>query len=67
VAVAQVSGPDQALLEIEELEQDGRLAGYQYLPAIKADLLCRLGRTGEASVAYRAALELTRTRPSESS
>jgi RNA polymerase sigma factor (sigma-70 family) len=60
VAVAQVRGPQQALLEIEELEQDGRLARYQYLPAIKADLLSRLGRSAEASVAYREALELTR-------
>jgi RNA polymerase sigma-70 factor (ECF subfamily) len=59
VAVAQVSGPTQALAEVEELEKDGRLAGYQYLPAIKADLLRRLGRTDEASVAYRQALELT--------
>jgi RNA polymerase sigma-70 factor (ECF subfamily) len=59
VAVAQVSGPAQALAEVEELEKDGRLAGYQYLPAIKADLLRRLGRTDEASVAYRQALELT--------
>jgi RNA polymerase sigma factor (sigma-70 family) len=44
VAVAQASGPERALLEIEELDRDGRLAGYQYLPAIKADLLHRLGR-----------------------
>jgi RNA polymerase sigma factor (sigma-70 family) len=60
VAVAQVSGPERALREIEELERDGRLAGYQYLPAIKADLLYRSGRGGEAAVAYREALALTR-------
>ena len=60
VAVAQVWGPAQALAEVEELEKDARLAGYQYLPAIRAELLCRLGRTDEASVAYRQALELTR-------
>lgn len=59
VAVAMVSGPAQALAEIGELEQDGRLARYQYLPAIKADLLERLGRTDEAASAYRQALELT--------
>ena len=40
-------------------ERDGRLAGYRYLPAAKADLLRRLGRLGEAAQAYRAALELT--------
>ena len=44
-------------MEIDE--KDSRLAGYHYLPAIKADLLYRLGRTGEASVAYREALGLT--------
>ena len=60
VAVARVAGPVQALAEVEELERGGRLAGYQYLPAVKADLLRWLGRTDEASVAYRQALELTR-------
>lgn len=63
VAVAQVSGPARALVEVEQLERDGRLAGYQYLPAVMADLLRRLGRTDEASVAYRQALELTRNEP----
>lgn len=59
VALAQVHGPGHALLEIERLEHDDRLAGYRYLPAIKADLLQRLGRTSEAVVAYRRALDLT--------
>ena len=59
VAVAEVRGPVQALAEVKELERGGQLAGYQYLPAIKADLLRRLGRADEASVAYRQALELT--------
>jgi RNA polymerase sigma factor (sigma-70 family) len=60
VAVAMVSGPSAALGEVERLERDGRLAGYQYLPAIKADLLRRLGRADEAATAYGQALELTR-------
>jgi RNA polymerase sigma factor (sigma-70 family) len=59
VALARVDGPGPALLEIGRLERDGRLAGYRYLPAIKADLLQRLGRTPEAVVAYRQALDLT--------
>jgi RNA polymerase sigma-70 factor, ECF subfamily len=58
VAVSMVRGPDAALDEIDALERDGRLAGYHYLPAIRADLLRRLGRHGEAAAAYRAALEL---------
>jgi RNA polymerase sigma-70 factor (ECF subfamily) len=36
----------------------GRLSGYRYLPAIKADLLRRLGRRADAAAAYRAALAL---------
>jgi RNA polymerase sigma-70 factor (ECF subfamily) len=52
------SGPRAALAEVEKLERDGRLSGYQYLPAVKADLLSRLGRAGEAADAYRAALAL---------
>ena len=59
VAVSMVTGPEAALAEIEALERDGRLAGYRYLPATKADLLHRLGRDAEAADAYRAALALS--------
>jgi RNA polymerase sigma-70 factor (ECF subfamily) len=59
VAVAMVSGPATALAELESLERDGQLAGYRYLPAIKADLLHRLGREAEAAAAYRRAITLS--------
>jgi RNA polymerase sigma-70 factor (ECF subfamily) len=59
VAVAMVDGPEAALAEVEALERDGRLAGYRYLPATKADLLHRLGRDAEAADAYKAALALS--------
>jgi RNA polymerase sigma-70 factor (ECF subfamily) len=59
IAVAMVEGPDAALTEVEHLERDDRLAGYHYLPATKADLLRRLGRHGDAALAYQAALDLT--------
>jgi RNA polymerase sigma-70 factor (ECF subfamily) len=59
VAVSMVSGPEAALAEIASLEEDGRLAGYRYLPATKADLLHRLGRDAEAAEAYEAALALS--------
>jgi RNA polymerase sigma-70 factor (ECF subfamily) len=59
VAVAMVDGPAAALELVEALERDGRLVGYRYLPATKADLLTRLGRHAEAATAYRAALALT--------
>jgi RNA polymerase sigma-70 factor (ECF subfamily) len=59
VAVSMVAGPEAALAEIDALERDGRLAGYRYLPATKADLLHRLGRDAEAAEAYQAALTLS--------
>src|SRR5258708_1221780 len=44
VVLAMVDGAEAALAEIEAVERDGRLAGYRYLPAAKADLLRRIGR-----------------------
>ena len=59
VALSMVYGPDAALAEVAALEADGRLQGYRYLHATKADLLRRLGRRDEAAQAYRAALAVT--------
>ncbi len=57
VAVAMASGPDAGLRLVDELASD--LPGYHLLPATRADLLRRLGRTSEAAAAYREALALT--------
>lgn len=54
VAVAEVHGPAMALATIEDLD----LPGYHLLPATRADLLARLGRTGEARAAYDEAIAL---------
>jgi RNA polymerase sigma-70 factor (ECF subfamily) len=59
VVHAMVAGPEAGLADIEGVERDGRLAGYRYLPAAKADLLRRLGRNTDAVRAYRLALDLT--------
>ncbi|HUZ56096.1 MAG TPA: sigma-70 family RNA polymerase sigma factor [Streptosporangiaceae bacterium] len=59
VVTSMVSGPEAALGEIAALEQDGRLDGYRYLPATKADLLRRLDRRAEARQSYQDALDLT--------
>jgi RNA polymerase sigma-70 factor, ECF subfamily len=59
VAVAMAAGPEAGLAEIARIEADGRLAGYRYLHAAKADLLRRAGRAVEAAASYRVALELT--------
>jgi RNA polymerase sigma-70 factor (ECF subfamily) len=60
VAVSQRDGPEVALILVEELEDDLRLADYHYLPAIKADLLRRLGREKEALLESQRALGLVR-------
>jgi RNA polymerase sigma-70 factor (ECF subfamily) len=56
VAVAMCEGPERGLELIGEIEG---LDGYQPLYAARADLLRRLGRSGEAAEYYRRALELT--------
>ncbi|WP_433220698.1 RNA polymerase sigma factor [Dactylosporangium sp. CS-047395] len=63
VPMSRVHGPEHALRALEVLAHDERLAGYQYLPAIRADLLERLGRHPEAAAAYREALALTTNEP----
>jgi RNA polymerase sigma-70 factor, ECF subfamily len=58
VAVAMAEGPEHGLELIAELE-GGRLERYHLMHSARADLLRRLGRTGEAAAAYRRAHELT--------
>jgi RNA polymerase sigma-70 factor (ECF subfamily) len=58
-ALAFAEGAEVGLAEIDRLAGDGRLAGYPYLPAARADLLRRLGRDAEAASAYEAAMALT--------
>jgi RNA polymerase sigma-70 factor (ECF subfamily) len=61
VAVGMAQGPAAGLALVAALEASGQLAGYHLLPATRADLLRRLGRLPEASLAYREALELAST------
>lgn len=56
VALAEVEGPEPALLLVDALGLDS----YSLFHAVRADLLVRLGRRAEAGAAYRAALELVR-------
>ncbi len=55
-AIAMVEGPAAGLALLDELTADPRLAPYHLLPAARADLLRRLGRSSEAVDAYRSAL-----------
>jgi RNA polymerase sigma-70 factor, ECF subfamily len=61
VAVAEADGPQVGLEIMQGLLEE--LDGYHYLHATRADLLRRLGREGEARVAYERALELVRSEP----
>jgi RNA polymerase sigma-70 factor (ECF subfamily) len=57
VAVALCDGPEAGLELIDPLAS-GELATYRFAHAARADLLRRLGRTGEARAAYERALTL---------
>jgi RNA polymerase sigma-70 factor (ECF subfamily) len=56
VALAEVHGPNATLAVVDAIE----LEGYHHLHATRADLLLRLGRTGEARAELDAALALAR-------
>ncbi|MFD9325495.1 RNA polymerase sigma factor [Streptomyces sp. NPDC060065] len=58
VAVGMAEGPEAGLALVAQLEGEGELDGYHLLPATRADLLRRGGRTAEAAQAYGRALEL---------
>lgn len=58
VALSHTAGPSVALELIDGLAADPELSHYRYLPAARADLLRRLGRTDEARLAYQQALRL---------
>jgi RNA polymerase sigma factor (sigma-70 family) len=58
VALSMVSGPEAALSIVEELERDDRLAQYQYLPIVKAELLTQLGQQDDATLARERARAL---------
>jgi RNA polymerase sigma-70 factor, ECF subfamily len=61
VAVAMADGPAVGLALVDALRAGGGLSAYYLLPATRADLLRRLGRTAEAAAAYREALALAPT------
>ena len=60
VAVAMAFGPDAGLELVDALVADGALAAYHLLPAVRGDLLAKLGRGDEARVEFQRAAALTR-------
>jgi len=62
-AVSMVDGPARALALVDALQARGGLKGYELLPAVRADLLRRLGLKEAAREAYLAAQSATRLEP----
>ncbi|MEA2611095.1 MAG: hypothetical protein QOG32_821 [Chloroflexota bacterium] len=60
VAVGMAFGPAAGLEVVERLTTEPSLRGYHLLPAVRGDLLARLGRHEEAAEAFRDAAALTR-------
>jgi RNA polymerase sigma factor (sigma-70 family) len=60
VAVAMASGPAAGLELVEALTAGKTLAGYHLLPAVRGDLLDKLGRFAEARDEFERAASLTK-------
>src|SRR5262245_19701622 len=62
VAVAMADGPAAGLAIADELLSEPLLADYHLLPAVRGDLLDKLGRFEEARAEFERAASLTRNR-----
>jgi RNA polymerase sigma factor (sigma-70 family) len=60
VAVGMALGPEHGLRLVEPLLSEPALRGYPQLPAVRGDLLAKLGRTEEARAEFSRAAALTR-------
>ena len=60
MAVAMAFGAESGLALADALQDEPALAGYHWLPSLRADLLFKLGRRAEASAEFRRAAGLTR-------
>jgi predicted RNA polymerase sigma factor len=63
VAVGMAVGPAEGLAIVDELAGVEALAGYPQLPAVRGDLLAKLGRAGEARAEFERAVRLSRNAP----
>lgn len=62
VAVAMAEGPAAGLALVDALAAAPALKNYHLLPSVRADLLAKLGRHGEAQAEFRRAAGMTRNR-----
>jgi RNA polymerase sigma factor (sigma-70 family) len=60
VAVSMAVGPEAGLEAVDAIAHEPALRSYHLLPAVRGDLLARLGRTEDAAVAFEHAAALTR-------
>jgi len=60
VAHGMAFGPESGLAIVEPVASHPQLSGYPYLPAVRADLLFKLKRFGEAKVEFEKAAALTK-------
>jgi RNA polymerase sigma factor (sigma-70 family) len=60
VAVSMARGPAEGLHAVDRMAGIGALPGYHLLPAVRGDLLHRLGRPAEARAEFERAAALTR-------
>jgi predicted RNA polymerase sigma factor len=60
VALAMAFGPAAGLEIVDELTEEPALEGYHLLPAVRGDLLAKLGRSREARDEFERAASLTR-------
>jgi RNA polymerase sigma factor (sigma-70 family) len=58
VAVGMAYGPAAALEIVDELAQNPQLKNYHWLPSVRADLLAKLGRHGDARTEFERAAGL---------
>lgn len=62
VAVGMAYGAEEGLEIVDDLVAEGVLANYPLLPAVRGDLLVKLGRLAEARVAFERAAQMTGNR-----
>ena len=60
VAVSMASGPAAGLAIIDRLRTEPALKSYHLLPAVRGDLLAKMGRNDEARVEFERAAKLTK-------
>jgi predicted RNA polymerase sigma factor len=59
MAMGMADGPQAGLDLVDELVREGSLEGYHLLPAVRGDLLEKVGRVDEAGLEFERAAELT--------